>query len=463
MPETKDLAPEAAQAKAAAAGQLWVPSAERGTRASPENAQRYLMRQWWVDPDTRAAILDIRHMDRLDPRVKRVHSKISRTAVKGGLRLKTPSAAKTLQRRWARFVRRLGLDRQTKLESDCRGLVMEGNLPLQWVLADDQRSVALGLRMPTETIVPQVDETGRFVSAEAAYKQYDLVRWSEVATFALWQLSLVRLTPDSEDDMGALGRPYLDASRSVWRKLVMTEDDLVIRRRTRAPQRFVHALEGADQDELRAYEEKNRSQAEDGNWSDFYLNRKGGVTAVGGDANLDQIRDVVYLLDAFFSGAPAPKELFGYAGDVNRDVLEDLKRDFFDEIDAIQDTLSYVYELGFRLELLLNGVNPDAQDFEVKFAERRTDTPNQRADLALKHQALGMPPSMVWESAGVDAAEAQRRRDEELTARSAYPDPGNINAQGRGRAPVVSITPGNARRGESGTDISTATASSQGV
>ena len=36
----------------------------------------------------------------------------------------------------------------------------------------------------------------------------------------------------------------------------------------------------------------------------YYSNKKGSVQAVQGDANLDQIADVVHLLDTFFSGAP---------------------------------------------------------------------------------------------------------------------------------------------------------------
>ena len=136
--------------------------------------------------------------------------------------------------------------------------------------------------------------------------------------------------------------------------------------------------------------------------TNYFSNKKGSVTAVQGDANLDQIADVNYLLDTFFSGSPAPKGLFGYSGDLNRDILEDLKRDFFDELDGLQDELSWVYEQGFRLQLLLNGINPDDYDFEVSFAERLTETPNAKADRALKIMSVGASKSTVWEAAGLD-------------------------------------------------------------
>ncbi|GHL16995.1 hypothetical protein ECZU23_54380 [Escherichia coli] len=62
-----------------------------------------------------------------------------------------------------------------------------------------------------------------------------------------------------------------------------------------------HVLEGASREDLNLYRaEVERDQAY-GNWRDFFLNKKGSVTSVSGDANLDQIADVSYLLDTFFA------------------------------------------------------------------------------------------------------------------------------------------------------------------
>src|SRR3546814_11310959 len=84
---------------------------------------------------------------------------------------------------------------------------------------------------------------------------------------------------------------------------------------------------------------------------------------------------------------------------------------------------SYVYELGFRMELLMKGINPDAVDFDVNFAERRTDSPNQRADLALKYQALGVPPNMVYETAGLNPAQVREQQDEDAGNNDPSPNP----------------------------------------
>lgn len=423
---------------------------EAGFRTTPEEQLELLYLRMEPSFVLRNTILEIRDMDQRDPRVKKVHERTARAACKGGLMLKCSPQAETLRRVWHSYHRRLELHRREKLESDMRGALMEGNLPIQWVIDRDSKRVIRGVRMPTETIKPLVGGNGQFLDPAEAYQQWDWLRGVAMAKFPLWQLNLVRIRPDNYDNWGSFGRPYLDATRTAWRQLVMTERDLVVRRHTRAPQRQVHILEGATEAELQRYEQNHKSK-QGLVTTDYYLNRKGGVTTLSGDANLDQIADVAHLLDTFFSGAPAPKALFGYTGDVARDVLADLKQDYFDELDALQDNVSFVYELGFRLELLLHNINPDAEEFSVQFAERKTDTPNQRADLALKHQALGIPRRLVWSAAGLDPAEVQKHVDAEGEDYDPYPSA----AGGRGMPqPRVSITPGNRPKGESATSVS---------
>ncbi|SEO63411.1 hypothetical protein [Nitrosovibrio sp. Nv6] len=421
-------------------------TSEKGRRPTPEDQIKYLYRLMWVDPDLRQAILDVREMDRLDGRVKRIHSRIARDTIKGGLIMQQAQSSDTLARQWDDFQRRLQLNRVEKLKSDARGLVMEGNLPIQWVL-DTEFNVVAGVRMPSETILPNINEAGRFKDVKKAYIQFDVMTGTELAAFPLWQLFHARFDPDNFDDLGSLGRPFLDATRTTWRKLNMTEEDLVIRRRTRAPLRLGHVLKGASQEDI----EKYRAQVEKDQHeitTDYYMNKEGGVSAVQGDANLDQIRDIVHLLDTFFAGSPLPKGMMGYTDGMARDILEDLKRDYYDEVDVLQDTLSFGYEAGFRLHLLLKGINPDAEDFAITFAERRTETPTQTTDRGLKLKALGLPQGMVWEELGFDAAYVEQRREWEAKNYDPYPDAG-----GGANPATVRITPGNGRKGESATDI----------
>ena len=75
-------------------------------------------------------------------------------------------------------------------------------------------------------------------------------------------------------------------------------------------------------------------------------------------------------------------------------------------------------------------------------------TLNQRADLALKYQAMGIPNSLVWHTAGLDPIQVENKRAEEKDSTDPYP-------KVPGKKPTkVSITPGNAPKGESATSIS---------
>ena len=420
----------------------------KGWTSTPENALNYIYQKLMVDTSRRAAVLELRQMDKLDGRVKKIHKKMARDAVKGGLKIVWKGKEdKRVTNLFKEFVKRINLHRREKLESDARGLVMEGNLPLQVVI--DSNNISAAMRMPSETIVPNVTESGRIDNLAAAYHQVDPNSQKILASFPLWQLTLVRLEPDSFDDHGSMGRPYLDASRPVWKKLAMTETDLVVRRRERAPLKLAHALEGAGEAELEAYK-KDAEAAQGDVQTDYFSNKKLAVTAIQGDTNLDQIADVNYLLDTFFAGSPAPKGLFGYVGELSRDILEDLKKDYFEEIDGLQDALAFGYCEIFRLQLLLKGINPDASEFNIAFAERQTATPNQRADLALKHQAMRVPHSMVLETAGVDPIEAKTKMEDEDEF-NPYP-PGQDDTHPK-NGPNVSITPNNQPKQESATSI----------
>jgi hypothetical protein len=449
-----------AQAQAAApraAGEAPHGSTEAGRRTASDEYREFLSRLW-VDVRLQQVIRDIRDMDRRDGRVKKIHSRSARAAAKGGLRL-VATGQPRLEREWRAFVATTQINNPQKLQSDLRGLLMEGGLALQWVL-DGAGQVAAAVRMPVETIRPNVGKSGVFEDATHAFDQMDLAAGRPLARFALWQLSLGRLDPLNFDDWGSPGRPYLDASREIWRKLAMTEEDLVLRRHMRAPQRMSHVLEGAGAEELQAYRDQVEQDQSSGAIRDYYSSKKGAVTPVQGDASLDQIADVVHLLDSFAAGAPMPKGLFGYMGELSRDILEDLKKDWYDELGAIQTVAASVYRQGFCLHLLLRGINPLSAEFDVEFVERLTDTPNQRADLALKRQALGASQETVFETAGLNAADERRALERERVELDPYPHDTELDGDGNpvvtsppARGPLVSVTPGNAPKGESATSI----------
>jgi hypothetical protein len=436
---------------AKAAWAAWNPGAsgklpgEQGDRLASDIALQRLFSTMWVDHERRAKVQLMRTMDQQDGRVKQIHNRLARDCIRGGLVLQAGS--ETIKREWSVFMGRLQLDQRGKLESDARGLVMEGNLPLQLVYSEGMDVVA-AVRMPSDTIVPMTDMGGRFKNPAKAYEQRDVMTGATIGSWGAWQMALGRLHPDNWDDLGSMGRPFLDACAVKWRQLVMTEEDLVIRRRMRAPLRLAHVLENATPEDLKTYrQDVERGQGEI--TTDYYLNRKGAVTAVQGDATLGDIGDVTHLLDTFYAGSPAPKGLFGYTGNLQRDILEDLKRDYYDEVDGLQDTNASCYEVAFRMHLLFKGIDPAPGEFKLRYAQRRTETANQVADLALKHMALGIPWEQIWSTMGLDPDQVRAQLEEQAKRTDPYPLPGFAQDK-----PDVTVTPGNARKGESATSVS---------
>lgn len=433
------------------------PEGERGARLPADLAMARFYRQFSISTEVRDQVIALRQMEEADGRVRRIHARLGLDIIRGGLEMQFTEAdsSETLRREWKDFAHRLQLTHAGKLRSDARGLVAEGNLPLQVVL-DDSRRVAAAVRMPAETMVPLVDSNGRFADVAKAWEQRNTLTGQPVASFAAWQLHMGRHDPLSWDDMGSMGRPVLAGLVAQWRKLRMTEDDLVLRRRQRAPLRLSHVLEGATPEELDAY--RKTVEGEKGEIAnDFYSNRRGAVTAVQGDATLSEIADVVHLMDGFFAGTPMPKSLLGYVDGLARDVWADQMAFYFQDIDHLQDLQAATYEGVFRVHLLLKGIVVGPDELRLRFAERRTETANEVADLALKLLAAGLPPPMVWEAMGYDPAAVQEAVENWGEQTDPYPpgsgvppaaldDAQDLPPGAQPGAARVSITPGNARR-----------------
>lgn len=397
----------------------------------------------------------LRSMYRDDPRMTKITNRTARSMVKGGLQISTSANNKLLIKKFNEYMRRCGLKNRQALESYGRGFFLEGNLPLQWVIDTSNPSaprVVRAIRMPTETIRPNVLKNGQIADVNEAYIQRNAITGEVLAKFPLWQMSLARLCPSNYDDMSAMGTPYMSSARAIWKKLARTEKDLVVRRASRAPQRMAHSMPGMNRDDLTKYKNENRRNQSHGNNSDYYFNVDGAVKPIEGDANLDQIADVTYLLDTFFSGSPGDKAIFGYASGVNRDILEELRRDYHEELDSMQDTLAQAFDHGFRLDLLLQGINPDNFTYDLVFAERNSESLNQKADRALKLKALGASSTTVFEAAGLDPDKELKNRKHEMDSGDPYPsqDVDLDNPQN------ITVVEGNGRNGESQTAVSNA-------
>lgn len=426
----------------------------KGYAVSPDAYLTRKMNQFspWFsgeNAELRSQCAAVRRMS-ADPRVRRIHEQHAQDICKGGLLLEIPSRQKKILREWDSFSRSLRLFDVEKLASHSRKYQMEGNLHLQVVVDENApgRGIVSAVAMPSDTLVPLANENGQFTDQANAWEQWDWTQGQRVASFAHWQLPTRRLSPENHDDMGSRGIPLMYHMRKVLAKLDLLEDSLVKRRYSRGPERRVHILEGASEEELTAYKEAVEQNYRDGQaGEDFFLNRKGAVSSLGSDAKLSEIDDIIYLRELLF---PAASAVYGYETSLARDVLEEVRKGYYMLLDYLQDGQSQVYEDAFRVHLLLKGINPDSYDFAVRFAERNTLTLQQRSDYALKLQALGASKETTWRAAGLDPSFEIAQLQAEAADADAYPVPQVISQ------PKVSITPGNGPQGESETYIGNA-------
>jgi hypothetical protein len=443
---------------AAAMAPVQQKTTERGRPYDGNTFARSPYLAFQVDHEVAVVLDDVHRMDKEDGRVKELHNKIARDVTRGGIDFQTTEKAlpPKIKEEAKGFLRRCKFDR-VKLKAHARYLVAEGELFLQWIV-DEKLNVVAGRRLPPGSMRPNVDENGRFRDLSRAYIQLDPMTNREIAAFALWQIKHISLD-GNPDDPGSRGRAWLDASRVTHKKLTMTEEDLVIRRRMRAPRRNLHVLEGATSEELEAYKLRNKDVIENPLQvtSDYFSNKKGAVQPIEGDANLDQIGDVKALKADFFAGTGVPPPFFGYVDEINRDVYEDMLAAYYEILEEIQEILADGYEEGFRLQLLLRGINADGYRWDLKFAGRKVESQNQLSDRMLKHRDLGIPKAMIWGQLGYDVDQVKQTREEEADEDDPYyeryEEEGGANGNGNGTGKKTTIVQGNRRNKESATSI----------
>lgn len=404
--------------------------------------------------DLRSKIEEIDNLDNTNGQVKQLHRKMAKFATRGGVSFVMTDGSENqrmadIANEW---IKRVKLDkRKVRREHGVR-LLKHGNLVIQNVVSDQKRVESL-IVMPTTMMKPLLDEKGQFRSVEKAYVQTDFSGMMEMVTFAKWQISWGDIDKESNE---IYGRPVIDAERKRAYQIGMTDDDMVIRRRYRAPLRLLHKLLGMRNEEMEEYRRFNKESLENPNAinSDLFTNVEGGVTAIQGDTNLDQIADVQFANKKFYAGCGVSAHQFGLVeDDLNRDVYEDTLGDFYETIEDIQETLADTWEESLRLEFLLNGINADAYEWDLKLEGRKVETPNQQMDRGLKAKTMGLPLKFIiteilrwpWEPIKAMMEEERANLDPyaELLA----------NATNDDSTPNIKIVEGNAPGGDSATSV----------
>jgi hypothetical protein len=352
----------------------------------------------------RAAIVRVcREMYRLDPRAKRIVSTLARDAVRGGFTVKVKPAGgqeARAQEIAAALCKRLDLE--STLVEWLRGCFRDGDCFLE-LGVNGQNQIARVTRKPTMQMHRASNRADGFDDPARAFWWADAM-WSlseppgDAVWFAEWQMVHARWDHDEESQYG---QPLFASATGSYKRMTAGEVDIAVRRKTRSGMKYVHVLEGADEATLKRYKELNKDALNDpfAAVADFFMNRAGGITAVQGDARLQEIADVVHHIDSWWTASPVPKSLIGYGADLNRDILEKQKEQYNEELDPISQWVEdEILRPLLEREWLLAGIVPEGLVWEIEWTSKQqltAATIRDVADAALRLKALGMPQDAI--------------------------------------------------------------------
>lgn len=346
--------------------------------------------QFRLEWDRRAVLREIDMMLREDPRVKRANRTFAETATRKGVSVTVSSTVSDdLAERAQDIINDLMRDCQinSKLSSWARILLKDGDLFLNPVIDVDTKRIKTIKRLPAISMQRNDDMMGNFQDLEAAFRQIDPISLSIIDNFPLWAVNHIRYDHEEGDRYGS--SQYLQA-RGYWKKLKMTEEDLVIRRRTRAIPRRLHTVGNKDNPGGWADVQNYRAQNHlDGRTSqittDYYGNGLTDIKNLDGDAHLDAIKDIEHLQEVYMIGTGVPLHMLGFGRNVNRDIVEDQIKQFQLDTQELRDLLEFGdsspysgLRFIFDFALSLQDIDPSTVDYNVAWYANDTDSAQDR-------------------------------------------------------------------------------------
>ncbi len=395
-----------------------------------------------LEYERRAVIADIHRILQQDPRTYRALHTMASGAVRRGITLQVTPKAGTADKvadQAQQVLDQLLVDTRlnAKIGSFSRMLLAEGDLFQELVvddLADFPRIVGLK-RIPAITMHRNDDMLGNFPDPQAAFTQIDPISLVPLTDMALWQCNHVRW---NHEDGERYGQSQLLQVRGYAKKLAMADDDLVVRRRTRATQRRLHTVGTPDKpapwSDVEEYKAHN-SLTKPGVaavTTDIFSNGLATVETLDGDANLGDIQDIQHLEDALFLGTGVPPGLLGMAYRVSHDVLDRQQQELLKQ----QETICDVLERGdggafsglqsiFAFALSLAGINPDSVVVQVNWVEKSQETAADRLQRVITARAAQPVPIISQKTAlavvaadfGIDNVDAELEELDEEQAK----------------------------------------------
>lgn len=269
--------------------------------------------------------------------------------------------------------------KRTKLKGKIPGIAKEllilGDVFLEVIVDFDNQEIADLKKLPARTIERIEDEYGNL---KGFVQKNDLQE--VIATFEPWQILHMRWNHFS----GQLyGTSMIRGIRAVYKKLKMTEEDLVIRRRTRAGVKLHHyganAEEPLEEDEVEEYMHLNQSTPMNVR-TDFYSNGKWKIDVLKSDDGVNEINDIKHFEDSMLIGLRTPKGLLGISENTNKATLERQEIAYIRLLNEITNVITEQISHVFDLSLQLKGINPDQVDYELVWKEKSIEDSNRKVE-----------------------------------------------------------------------------------
>jgi hypothetical protein len=334
-----------------------------------------------ADRDRMAIIKTCRRMYKEDPRVKKALKMYSTDLVKAGFIVKTKNEqakqiAKDLQAR-------LGLNK--KLQDVTRLSGRDGDSFYE-VVIDDQLNITELSRKPTLRMRRNSNGADKFVDPMKAFYMIDENSMGtgipeNAVWFAQWQMIHARW---DHDDESRYGNPMWASATGAFKRVTEGETDLAVRRKVRAGMRLLHVVEGNESD-VKAYKELNKPALQNPTAAhiDLFSNKAASVTAIQGDAHLNEINDILHQVATMFAASDVPMELVAYGEGLNRDILGEKKEEYDESLDDGREWLTdeFIKPLLER-QWLLMGILPASVQYEIIWRTAKPLTPADLRDLA---------------------------------------------------------------------------------
>lgn len=268
---------------------------------------------------------------------------------------------------------------KTRLESKVLGIAKEllilGDVFLEVIIDPKTYEIVNLKKLPARTIVRIEDEYGTLLG----FEQVDASN-NVIAKFQPWQILHMRWNHFSGQKYG---NSMIKAIIAIYKKLRMTEEDLVIRRRTRAGLKLHHygasPEEPLDEDEVDSYMEMNKSTPLNVR-TDYYSNGKWKIDVLRSDDGVSEINDIKHLEDTLFIGLRTPKGLLGIGEDPNRATLERQEVAYIRLLTEVTNIIGMQIKEVFHLGLALKGINPDNVEFELIWEEKTIEDIDRKVE-----------------------------------------------------------------------------------